>query len=988
MQRLTPVVPHITLPAAQLAAFATAPAQSWLPTWLPWSEVRRHAAAPLRDARVAIDGTLGYIMAEALLSHEAAAYIVLTAGVMWVSPHAEPQLYSDLAAMLGEYHAAWTRDLEAAGAAYRAGGGVHYDAAALDALTAPRLVAAGVATWPAQLHVAASAPPLPMRGVHLDVKVAMPGVHPARQRQLADWLNQLEAAGAAPPRDRSRRPSVAAAVHICALGGGRSVAATERMLLDPLMAAALWREDEYAELCDAVAAKDAATAAARRLVQYHCGSPEVAAIHPQPARLQTAAGRVMRRAIAAAARGALPLWQPAPNDWRSLAHVWRQWLPPPPLSAIPDAELGEGVKPLLRWSAFAEVHARAHGCGGRCADMMTVLQMARAAPFPWRTAARPVSDVDTRCDGPDGAVIRDEVAALERRGIVRSPTAAELAAGVATMRVFLVKRDSFPLPPGITDDNFNFNVGQVGALHAAARGLAAAIMEKVRAGVTLTAAVAAARVPAPRARLVWSGAVMGRHALLHDIPFSLPNVERMLGMLKPDSYLSIIDIRACFHSFALDPEDQRHAGFALLHTDSAGVQRRDVRVWTRIPFGAQSSPAATCLITSCWHQIAAAVAREHDTVALGTYIDDTALSAASPDALAAAVAAIGEAAHAVGLEIAQDKTPPPAQRCRILGLTIDTRGGITAVIPSTKRYNSLVLSYVMSAAVQEGRPVPSDLVAELAGRLVHAGALYPSSRAHNAALYFHLLNARGSRRPVQPERMRGALPALEYWTAEERSMPVPIRTQVQARLPKAVGGAGGGSGTGRRTALVVCTDASGEASFGAVTAEEAIWGLFDPASHATMAGSSSSLLEVYSVLASVVHYTARQPGRDLHILTDSMVAACACNAGSARSPGIRRLLQALWHHVEVANVRLHVSHIPRQYNTRADALSKHVTLEAARAALWADSSAPPVPVLHAPHFLLVEPTRPPLVVHVYSSHDTFPVHAHRAQESKSGATPP
>lgn len=933
---------HYIISEAAAAPFWTPVDATCIPEWLSFSELTPHAMAPVRDPRVAVHGALGWVVQEDLIRLRPATYLVVTDGVEFVGEAYDPDRYAMLTAVLGPAHAAWLAELDTLRAARRAGEKV--DDAVVNQLTEPRVVATcAQPVWPAELISAASTVPVHLTSVHLEPKQPLPwAVRRARDRQLTDWIGHRKSLGmAGPPLTEGGSPSLWTANWLSAQGAPDAVADLVTMIEDPVSAAQFRWPSEHRAMKVEVKSGGAGgidRATSRRLLQLHGGTPTVALGIGAPPATRAATARQLKKATYLAAVGLPSPWQPAANDYRSLSSILEPWQRPLPTEPYPDWH-EDGTKPVVKWAPFEAAHRAEHECQPGCAAFTVLMKVARDASIMHEAAhltgaARAITRL--RAGVPADDAISKKIGELIKEGILAEATPAQLASGVSSMSVFSVTKSSFPLPAGLSDDEFDAgNDEHVRRLHDHADDLVDSIMHRVEGGIGVGDAIEAGRTVQGKSRVVWNGSQLSEPGQLRHVPFGMPSPESITSQLHEGDYLVVIDLKSCFHSFVVRPEDRRLLGVRLQTEDGGPVR---TLVWLRLPFGARTSPVLTCFLTSAWHHIINWIALKHGGHMISTYVDDTVGAFPSLDQAKAAQAEIVGLAQTLGLQIAEDKLGEISQRRTFLGWQVDTRGAIHAAIPASKRLKSLVAGRVVLAllARRATAGVPKPIVAELAGRLVHAAALYHSAKPYSAALYYLLDYADHGRGTVCLERLAGVRRALEYWCQPERSRSVILMARHWRRLTKAASLAAAPPGS--TAALTIKTDASGEMGFGGTCAAGSIWGVFRK--EYLRSSPSSTLLEVYALVSAVVYFSRRYPGRDLYLLTDNASAVAACNGGSSSSPPVRQWVRALYAFMDANDVQAEFGAIPREANKTADALSNCSSLAEAGSVTGSCEAAP------------------------------------------------
>lgn len=618
--------------------------------------------------------------------------------------------------------------------------------------------------------------------------------------------------------------------------------------------------------------------------------------------------------------------------------VLASWEAQLPLNVM--VALGTMAKSHLQPAAYLRLHAESHGCGdaSACAHARTVLSFALDAHLARNGAAE--EEVAMRGEGgapPDpasAAVLDAKVAEAVASGALQAvvgPAAAPAAPRVVA-RVFTAWSTRLAGGPVLAAAVAAAATGDASPLWAAADAEAASLLKEVAVELSMTAGGARAgatafkrawqsRMDAAKMRMVYDG--RGPSSLLLSTPFAMGGVGDVLRSVRPGDWIAAVDLKGGFHHVVVHDADR-----ALLGTRWRGVTYR----WCRLPFGINQAPFIFCLLTAELTYLL----RCRGVVVAVTYVDDLILVGRSRVALEDALRMVQSLCAELGLDLAPEKTRPPAQRQVVLGHEVDTTGARVrvSVTPARAATNALAVA-VMDALLRRDGTVPpgvcgwapTDWVRTVIGRWGAQAAITPAAAAFMQPAYWLARQAEGDEPMVRLWAARELQQTLGFWRSQRGTA-----GHLGGFMPPHGGPEPGNAATISSDASGDPTGTRGGSAFGGWRAGVAIWGTFP-----TEAASeeSSTLLEARAALASLVQFASE--GESLYVCTDSQALAHSLNAGRAGGAGgrsgIADVVKQFYLHMDAVDCDVVAVCVPRQLMSVCDVLSKANTLEQARASV-------------------------------------------------------
>lgn len=391
--------------------------------------------------------------------------------------------------------------------------------------------------------------------------------------------------------------------------------------------------------------------------------------------------------------------------------------------------------------------------------------------------------------------------------------------------------------------------------------------------------------------------------LIPPWPYSHENVSHAVGLLTPGCYAAKIDLSAMFHQLFLAPVVRQYLGFAApgqatTNVDSAS-QASSISFFQYlvVVFGLSDSPAV-CNTLSGWIS-SVLTSRGIPNV---VYTDDFLIIGATQSECQRNVDATLALLAQLGWLVNLKKCVPPTQLLEFLGVTIDTVACTLSIHPDRIQ---VILDEIHSLLDPTASVTAHDLES-MAGRLDWVSHVMPVGRPF---IYNFRAAARHVSRRNPVTLINDKLRADLIWW----------RTRLSTMLY---------SGSPAWSRVYFCgppcivrsfSDASGVQGFGIICCGIAIRGTWTPS---TLSIKSIGYKELLPLLIILRLFRFKLQNRVLVFSTDNVSAAFALNKGSSSSPFMTELLREIYLLAEECNIGLLGDHIPREYNTVTDAMSK------------------------------------------------------------------
>jgi hypothetical protein len=371
--------------------------------------------------------------------------------------------------------------------------------------------------------------------------------------------------------------------------------------------------------------------------------------------------------------------------------------------------------------------------------------------------------------------------------------------------------------------------------------------------------------------------------------FSLPTVEdavKIIRQLGPHTHLAKVDLQHGYHQVPIRPGDTWMLGYQW-----GGQSFR----YTRLPFGLNMAPLQFCKITSAIQQLF----KDRGIPCL-VYIDDFLILGESKEVCQRNLDLALQLFDALGVWVKHEKTVGPTQQLVFLGILIDVLSQTVSVPPDRLAELKLLVSDTLGRSGLSYKGFSKVL-----GKLSFAAQCVRASTAFLRRLFDALKGVE------VPSRHR-------HWVSFDEGTRADLLW-----WDEFLSGWNGVAFWAYDKDDTECdfqpaTDASSH-GFGGHDSDGSF---FLGEWSATQRNRSSTWREAMAVYLGAITWEDKWRNRRIHLLTDNMALVYILNSGSSRAPAIMKIIRRLFLLLARSNILLKASHLPREFNTQADWLSK------------------------------------------------------------------
>ena len=375
-----------------------------------------------------------------------------------------------------------------------------------------------------------------------------------------------------------------------------------------------------------------------------------------------------------------------------------------------------------------------------------------------------------------------------------------------------------------------------------------------------------------------------RRGATHVAYSSVADAAHVMHFLGRDTCMAKVDIKEAYRIVPIHPDDRHFLGITW---------RGRVYVDCQLPFGLASAPA----IFSALGEALEWILRRRGVRAVIHYIDDfLLLGSPATSECTQALAITLQTCQELGIPVAQEKTEGPTIRLTFLGIQLDSSAMCTS-LPADRMQNlsQMVQSLQHAKTVRDTHQFES-----LIGHLVHAATVCPLGKA----FLNNLFAVKATMRPGQIRQLNlAAREELAWWDIflSEWSG-ISVHQFLILRQPQH---------------HLYC-DASGAWGCAAWTNHDWFqcpWGTW-------ALRHSTAVQELFPVALAAGLWGRSWSGTGVMCHSDNAAVVSQINSLHARDPMASHLLQCLALFQALYDFRLTASHVPRQYNSEANRLSR------------------------------------------------------------------
>ena len=366
--------------------------------------------------------------------------------------------------------------------------------------------------------------------------------------------------------------------------------------------------------------------------------------------------------------------------------------------------------------------------------------------------------------------------------------------------------------------------------------------------------------------------------------FAMEDIRKVRPLLQERDFMASIDLKDGFHHIPIHPRDQPHLGMSWKGRNY---------MWTHLPFGLSASPYIFCKVL---RETITILRRQG--IRVNCYMDDLLLLGRSREECQKAVKLTLETLEMFGWQVNREKSQlDPTQELDYLGFTINTRATPTLAMQKEKltALKKEIRRLLVQGHQQQG--ITARRLARTLGTLIANSPAVEPTPIMTRHLFSCLRQKTGWDSIIFLDE--DAMEELQWWHEN-------IRTWKASPVSQPV------------PTMVLMTDAS-KTGWGATLEGIAATHGFFPQD---IQVRSSNYRELYAVFLAIS--SLQQKIQDQHILlrTDNITAMYYINGQGGPHKPLNKLAKLIFWALKRCRATLKALHIPGEFNTRADELSR------------------------------------------------------------------